>query len=95
MRHKASGRLWAQVNLGTGLDGKRVRMTVYGDTDSEVIAKRDELLVAHRRGTLAAPDKATLKEWLEVWLERQNPHLSPRSRELYAQTIRLYVPVVG
>jgi integrase len=49
--------------------------------------KRDELLVAHRRGTLATPEKTRLKEWLE----RQAPLLSPRSRELYAYTIRLYV----
>jgi integrase len=92
MRHKASGRLSAQVDLGMGLDGKRIRVTVYGDTESEVIAKRDELLVAHRRGTLAAPEKTKLKELLEGWLERQAPLLSPRSRELYAYTIRLYVP---
>jgi integrase len=92
MHHKASGRLSAQVDLGTGLDGKRIRVTVYGDTESEVIAKRDELLVAQRRGTLAAPEKTKLKEWLEGWLERQAPLLSPRSRELYAYTIRLYVP---
>jgi integrase len=88
MHHKASGRLSAQVDLGMGLEGKRIRVTVYGDTESEVIAKRDELLVAQRRGTLAAPEKTRLKEWLE----RQAPLLSPRSRELYAYTIRLYVP---
>jgi integrase len=92
MRHKASGRLWAQVDLGMGLKGKRVRVAVYGDSESEVIAKRDELLVAHRCGMLAAPEKTKLKEWLEGWLERQSPLLSPRSRELYAITIRLYVP---
>ena len=71
MRHKASGRLSAQVDLGTGLEGRRVRITVYGDTENEVIAKRDELLVAHRRGALVAPEKTRLKEWLEDWLERQ------------------------
>ena len=92
MHHKASGRLSAQVDIGTGLEGKRVRVTVYGNTESEVIAKRDELLVAHRRGMLAAPEKTKLKDWLEGWLERQAPLLSPRSRELYAYTIRLYVP---
>jgi integrase len=67
-------------------------VTVYDDTEREVIAKRDELLVAHRRGTLVSPEKTRLKEWLEPTLERQAPLLSPRSRELYAYTIRLYVP---
>jgi integrase len=56
------------------------------------MTKRDEVLVAHRRGTLAQPEKITLGEWLEAWLERQKPHISERTHELYGDTLRLYVP---
>ena len=91
-RHKASGRFYARVDLGLGSDGQRKRITIYGETEQEVMTKRDELLVAHRRGTLAQPEKITLGEWLEGWLERQKPHISERTHELYGDTLRLYVP---
>jgi integrase len=91
-RHKASGRFYARVDLGVGSDGQRKRITIYGETEQEVMTKRDEVLVAHRRGTLAQPEKITLGEWLEAWLERQKPHFSERTHELYGDTLRLYVP---
>lgn len=85
MLHK-SGRYYAQVSVG----GKRV--TVYGETKEEVKAKRDALTVQARRGQLATPDKMTLGQWLDRWLELQRPHISPTSADLYRTRLTLYVP---
>ena len=82
----ATGRYYAQVSVG----GKR--LTVYGDTKAEVIAKRTDLLAKANRGQLTAPEKITLGEWLDRWLDLKRPHVSARTAELYADTLRLYVP---
>ena len=65
---RASDGRWAGiVDLGY-VGGKRVRKTVYGKTQREVIAKRKALQASLDSGVV--PDNATLEQWITHWLER-------------------------
>jgi len=85
--HAPSKRYYAQVSIGAGK-----RKTIYGKTKKAVIRKRTLLLAQVARGAIAQPNQFTLGEWLRRWLEQKKPHISPRTYELYGDTIRLYVP---
>jgi hypothetical protein len=57
----------AAINLGTGLDGKRLRRHVQGRTQGEVRRQLDELNKAREGGhDLAAPREPMVAEWVKT-----------------------------
>jgi hypothetical protein len=83
---RASDGRWAGiVDLGY-VGGKRVRKTVYGKTQREVIAKRKALQASIDSGVV--PDNATLEQWITHWLERIAAH---RNRPSTLRGYRTYV----
>ncbi|MGC9381591.1 site-specific integrase [Streptomyces sp. MH13] len=71
------------VDAGTDENGKRVQVTITRDTKTEV--KNERARIQHQRsaGTLILPNKITLAEWLDQWLEYKR-------RDVEETTIRTY-----
>lgn len=69
-RRKSDGRFVAVADLGVGLDGKRVRRTFYGATDTEAVKRRKAWLNSaeaqreSRRGTGAVTVAEAIKAYL-------------------------------
>ena len=79
-------------------DGRRKRVTKSGTAKNETEAKRAQTLAKadKERGTLASPDRVTVAEYLQNWLEGRKPRLAPNSVTSYAGLIRLHVnPTLG
>jgi hypothetical protein len=75
----------AQISLGYDqLTGKRIRKTVYGDTQGEVRDKLDGLKEEVRNGSLAPDSQMTVKQFLSgVWLTTHKHSLAERTVERY------------
>lgn len=89
---RQDGRKRIDVSLGYDKNGKRIRRTVYGLTDDEVLKKKNALLAKYGRGEIANPDKITFGECLEMWLLGCKPNLAESTHLQYAHRIRYYVP---
>jgi integrase len=71
------------VDAGRDENGKRIQITITRDTKTEVKNERDRILHQRAAGTLIAPNKITLGEWLDQWLEY-------KLRDVEETTIRTY-----
>lgn len=61
-----------EARITTGRDpgtGKQVQRSISGKTQKEVREKLQSLAVAVNAGTYTTPQKVTVGEWLDVWLE--------------------------
>lgn len=86
----------ATVDLGW-VNGKRKRKAVYGKTRKEVA---DKLKALHRdieAGINVAPERQTVKKFLETWLEQTiKPRLRAKTYRSYEQIVRVHlVPHLG
>jgi len=71
------------VDAGRDENGKRIQLTITKDTKTEVKNERDRILHQRSAGTLIAPSKITVGEWLDQWLEY-------KQRDVETTTIRTY-----
>jgi integrase len=71
------------VDAGRDEGGKRVQLTITRDTKKEVLAEQARIVSQRSAGTLIVPNKMTLGEWLERWLEYKR-------RDVEDTTIRTY-----
>ncbi|WP_457810735.1 site-specific integrase [Streptomyces anulatus] len=71
------------VDAGHDENGRRVQLTITKDTKTAVKDERDRILHQRAAGTFIAPNKITLGEWLEQWLEYKR-------RDVEETTIRTY-----
>jgi integrase len=93
---RADGSWCAMVDLGM-VNGKRKRKFVYGSTRKEVAEKLKQLLNQQQQGVNIDPERLTVGEFLDRWLEQViKSHRRPRTYSSYADTVRLYLkPRVG
>lgn len=86
-------RYTAGVDLGTG---KLIRRSITGKTQKEVAQKLKAATAAIDSGTYIAPNKQTLGQWLDIWQKTYLGDVKPRTREIYADDIRLHIlPALG
>ncbi|MFB7781516.1 tyrosine recombinase XerC [Streptomyces vinaceus] len=71
------------VDAGSDENGKRVQITITRDTQTEVKDERARILAERAGGTLIVPNKITVSEWLDQWLEYKR-------RDVEETTIRTY-----
>ena len=71
------------VDAGRDESGKRIQITITEDRKKDCEAERDRILAQRSAGTLIAPNKITLGEWLEQWLDYKR-------RDVEETTIRTY-----
>lgn len=66
---RADGRWMASVTVGHGPDGKQKRKSFYGKSRKEVAGKLGQALQDQKAGLVVDPKRATLAEFLDLWLE--------------------------
>jgi integrase len=71
------------VEGGRDENGKRIQLTITRDTKKECLAERSRIETERRAGTFIAPNKITVGEWLDQWLEYKR-------RDVEETTIRTY-----
>ncbi len=79
---RKDGRWQGSILLGYTADGKPRRPTVYGRTQGEVIEKVAELRRRHALG-IAADERITVKEYLDLWREEKANTVKDRTLEIY------------
>ncbi len=74
------------------------RITKSGMCANKTLAQKAaaQAITDHARGNLSAPDRVTIKEWLEQWLEGKRSRISTNTNARYSDIIRLHiVPHLG
>lgn len=71
------------VDAGRDENGKRIQLTITRDTKKECLAERARIQAERSSGSLILPNKITVGEWLDQWLEYKR-------RDVEETTIRTY-----
>ena len=93
---RKDGRWAGAVSIGYR-NGKRWRKTYYGKTRKEVQEKLAEALNAVQKGLPVAPERQTVGQYLEEWLEQSvRSTVRPRTFLRYQEQVRLHIkPALG
>lgn len=95
---RKDGRWVAELVLGYGPDGKRIVKRAYGRTRAEVSQWLAKVVADRHRGMpLEKPDRATVAQFLDRWLEDVVRHsCRPSTYASYRQYVRNHIaPVLG
>ncbi len=98
LHQRASDGLWvADVSLGYGPDGKRIRKRLYGKTRAEANRKLQQALRTRSDGLTVQTREQTVGQYLEHWLEHAvAPNVRPRTLESYQLVCRTHlIPSLG
>lgn len=93
----SDGRWVADLSLGYGVDGKRVRKRLYGATRAEVNRKLQQAMTSHRDGFTVQTRDQTIGQYLAHWLETAvQPSVRPKTYVSYEQVCRVHlIPALG
>lgn len=76
--------------------GRQVQRSISEKTQKEVAQKLKAVTASIDAGTYIAPNKMTLKEWLEIWHATYLNNVKPRTVETYGSVIRIHIlPALG
>lgn len=94
---RKDGRWAAQIDLGRGPDGRRLRRTIYGKTRREVAAKLRQELQKRDEGQILTPERLTLDQFCQRWLtDRVRPTVEDSTYRSYEGILRLHLlPALG
>lgn len=98
IRQRSDGRWEARVTIGTNPGtGKPIRRSIYGSTQAEVRKEMTAILREVDRGTYLTPQKITVGQWLDEWLDTfAVTKVKPLTYQSYAATIRNHLkPAFG
>jgi len=97
IRQRADGTWEARITLGTNPGtGKPMRKSIYGKTQKEVRQKMQRALVDVDEGTYTAPNRITVKQWLETWLVEYTDDVKDTTRTSYRQHMNNHIiPALG
>lgn len=76
LRQLENGTWMCQIMVGYKSDGKRDIRTLTGDTQREVIQKKDELKRKMADGTLVS-EELRFEEWADTWFEHHKDNIKP------------------
>ena len=93
IRQRPDGRWEARITTGTDPGtGKPIRRSVYGATQAEVRKQMTAIQAALDAGTYQAPDKTTVGDWLDEWLETFcRPKVKPLTYSAYSASIKNHI----
>lgn len=92
------GRWMARITIGRNPEtGQLKRAYFYGKTRQEVADQMAKALSDISRGSFVKPEKITVGEWLDTWLqEYKGPSVRPITYDSYEMLIRCHIkPTVG
>ena len=92
-----NGRYMGKIMLGRKADGKPNRKTVYGETQTEVLKKINELIYEYNHGIYVEPNRMMFGEWLKIWLTTfKKKKLKSRTYDTYETQINTHItPTLG
>jgi integrase len=88
-QRKSDGRWCASISLG------KKRIVRYSATEREAKQALQAMVREFHLGTLAAPTRTTLAEWVEQWLKQAETELRPSTVRTYCQTLEPLVASLG
>lgn len=97
IRERGAGNWYAVVDRRDAA-GKRKRQWIKLDAKNKRQAETEcaGVITELQGGTLLEPNKITVAEYAERWLEHVKPNVSPRTHERYAEIVRKnIVPLIG
>ena len=96
LRERSPGH-WAIVIDARDVAGKRKRRWFsFHGTKREAQRRCAELIAETRGGAAASPERMTVGQYLERWLDHMRPLVSPKTHERYAQMARAnLIPAIG
>ena len=84
IRQRANGRWEGRYTAGRNAKtGKQIQKSVYGDTELEVVKKLQKALVEIEQGSFLQPQKLTVSNWLDIWLDEYIGNVKPATRASY------------
>lgn len=84
------------IEAGRDCNGKRKRIYRTVRTKKEAQRLKYELVAEIERGTYVEPQKMSVGEYLEFWLESKRPNIAPRTYESYKMIIDKHLtPALG
>src|SRR5687767_13041483 len=97
-KRKGSGKWYAVIDVRDPATGKRKRKWHTLDATGKRQAQIEcaDLISAINGGTYLEPDKTTLAEYLERWLENTKANVAPRTHERYGEIAHKNIaPLLG
>ena len=98
IRQRPDGRREARVTVGINPGtGKAIRRSIYGDTQAAVRKEMTVILREIDRGTYLTPQKITVGQWLDEWLDTYAANkIKPTTYLHYQACIKNYIkPQIG
>lgn len=97
IRQRNDGRWEARYTLGHDSGtGKQIQKSVYGKTQKEARQKLQQICAAIDEGTYTEPEKMSLSNWLNIWLENYIGNVKPYTSRSYHDQVRLHItPALG
>ncbi|KQR15593.1 tyrosine-type recombinase/integrase [Deinococcus sp. Leaf326] len=86
-----SGRYRWRITVGLKPDGTPIRKSGTEATEKDAWAAMTQAQADHLRGGVAAPDRVTLSEWLDRWLEGKRSSLAVKTHHNYRKLIDLHI----
>ena len=88
-----------QARYTAGYDpgtGKQLQHSITGKTQKEVAEKLKATTSAIDCGSYIEPNKQTLGQWLDIWVDTYLLNIKPRTLDIYKSDIRLHIkPLLG
>lgn len=98
IRQRPDGRWEARVTVGNDPGtGKPIRRSIYGETQAAVRKQMTAILREIDRGTYLTPQKTTVAQWLDEWLDTFAANkIKPTTYLHYQACIKNYIkPQIG
>lgn len=98
IRQRSDGTWEARLTIGTDPGtGKTLRKSIYGKTQADVRRKMTAMQRSIDNGTYQAPDKTTVSEWMETWMETFcATTIKPLTYSSYEVAVRRHIkPSIG
>lgn len=96
---KGTAYTYWEVRTTTGYDsgtGRQIQRSFSGKTQKDVREKMQAIAIELNNGTYKEPLKMTVGEWLDIWAKDYLNNVKPRTREIYAASIRNHLePALG
>lgn len=89
---RPDGTWWARITVGRDAEGKQKRKAFYGKTRKEVQEKLTEALNDINNCTYIEPNKITVSQWMNRWLEEyKKPYVRLETYVSYEAQIRCHI----
>lgn len=97
IRERKKGQWEGRVTIGRKPDGSLNRVSFYGKSRQEVADKIADALSTLKNGTFVEPNRVTLAQWLNKWMEvYQKGTISPNFYARRQDLIRIHIkPAIG